>query len=202
MAERIIALTFLWLVASASALASDLETRYHVSTAYRDSHGERHSLPPVRVFVRHDSLASITNLSASENCSVMVGKSDPLGLFIDQESFTCVSDGSRVFVSREILSKILERSLIYSIRFSREDEMNALLNDFRSKGTVSKLSEKSDSELSKKLKTWFQKSLGDLTKVHSFSLSEQTEFKLQIPKTSSEFVVKLEFVNTKLRGEK
>lgn len=198
-AERIIVLTLFWLVAGASALAqgAELSSRYHVSVAYKDSHAQSHTLPPVRVFVKHDSQAGALNITAGENCSVVIGKSDLLGLFNEEESYHCVSDGDRIFISKDILSKILERSIFYSIRFSRENEIESLLNDFKSTGKVSKLTEKEDAVLLKKLQNWFSRALGDLTKVHSFSLKDETEFKLKVPGVLSEFLIKLEFVSTK-----
>lgn len=172
------------------AHSAELESRFHSSLIYKDTQGEKHELPPVRIFVRHSA-------SLGESCDVSVGKSDFLGLFNEEESFHCVSDGARIFVSRDFLSKILERSLFYSIRFSRENELDALMRDFRSTGKVSKLSEKDDAEILKKLQSWFSKALGDLTQVHSFSHKDETEFRLKIPGVTSEFQIKLEFVKMK-----
>ncbi|MCM0604731.1 MAG: hypothetical protein KA715_01435 [Xanthomonadaceae bacterium] len=199
MAERIIALTFLWMVAGASALAqgAELSSHYHVSTLYKDTQGHTHSLPPVRVLVKHDSQAGALNISAGENCSAVVGKRDFLGLFSEEESFHCVSDGDRIFISKDVLSKILERSIFYSIRFSRENEIESLLNDFRSTGKVSKIIEKDDYVLIAKLQSWFSRALGDISQVHRFSLKDETDFKLKVPGVLSEFMVKLEFVSQK-----
>lgn len=200
MLEKVISFTLILLAASATSLAysANLETRLHISPYYQAADGQKKSLPPVRLFVKHDSDAGIKSVDASGNCEVQVGKGDALGLFLNEEKYPCISDGSRIYVSQAVLLDLLDRSLFYSLRFSAKSEIEEVFEDLKEAGKLKKLVGKDDSTVMKALKEVLSTTLGSDTEAHSFALNSVTEFKFSKTGTSQRFEIQLEPVNTKM----